>query len=261
MHSSFQLAARGSFIPSQAHTTSIMAASPNLEAKDDASPLTMTVLGCGTMGIAILGGILSSLDEINSTHSRGPSYPTSGSTTPMDDLAGCVLPSRFIACVKRPESAKKVRQALCNNPALEVVRGENVASVDRAEIILLACKPYMVEELLTEQGMKEALSGKVLVSILAGVSKQQIEGVLGYDDDETEEQKKSRCLIVRAMPNTAALIRESMTVIATSAPPLPPKVASLVTWILRRLGMWCICRRRPWMPAPRCVGAGRPFLR
>jgi pyrroline-5-carboxylate reductase len=192
----------------------------------------MTVLGCGTMGIAILGGILSSLAEIHSSH--GPSGPSSGTTTPMEEMPAR-LPTRFIACVKRPESAKKVRQALQNNAALEVVTGENVSSAERAGIVLLCCKPYLVEELLREKGMKEALAGKVLVSILAGVSVQQIEGILGYGEND-EESHKNRCLIVRAMPNTAALIRESMTVIATSLPPLPPRVSSLVTWIFKRIG-------------------------
>ena len=91
----------------------------------------------------------------------------------------------------------------------------------------------MVRDLLGVGGMREALKGKLLISILAGVPVSQIEEELygvnvGYPDD--------RCQIVRVMPNTASLVRESMTVIATSTPPLPPSQNALVTWIFSRIG-------------------------
>jgi pyrroline-5-carboxylate reductase len=38
------------------------------------------------------------------------------------------------------------------------------------------------------------------------------------------------------MPNTASLIRESMTVIGISNPPLDPDTLGLVTWIFKRIG-------------------------
>jgi len=44
------------------------------------------------------------------------------------------------------------------------------------------------------------------------------------------------CLLVRAMPNTASGIRESMTVIAISEPPLDIEVSNLITWIFKRIG-------------------------
>jgi pyrroline-5-carboxylate reductase len=38
------------------------------------------------------------------------------------------------------------------------------------------------------------------------------------------------------MPNTASLIRESMTVIGISNPPLDPETLGIVTWIFKRIG-------------------------
>ncbi len=38
------------------------------------------------------------------------------------------------------------------------------------------------------------------------------------------------------MPNTAALVRESMTVIEISDPPLPADLSALLTWIFTRVG-------------------------
>ena len=88
--------------------------------------------------------------------------------------------------------------------------------------------------------MREALAGKCLISILAGVSVPQIEDALhGEGSSNTlppDPSVDGRCRIVRVMPNTASLICESMTVIATSNPPLPQSLNALVTWIFKRIG-------------------------
>ncbi|SPO01157.1 probable Pyrroline-5-carboxylate reductase [Cephalotrichum gorgonifer] len=180
--------------------------------------LTITVLGCGTMGVAVLGGVLSSLQ--------------SGTTTPMANPPA-VLPSRFIACVKRPESAERVKAALNSPPNLTVVAGDNPAAVRAADVVILACKPYMVDAVLGEPGIADALQGKLLVSILAGVTGEQIRGILYGKGVPVPE---GACTVVRAMFNTAAMIRMSMTVIETSDPPLPAAAASIVEWIFRQIG-------------------------
>lgn len=193
------------------------------------------------MGIAILSGILASLQEM-----QGPTKPfqpsASGTSTPLNEELPSRLPSRFIACVRRPESAKKVRAALGGYAgAVSVVQNENVASVRQSEVVILACKPYMVSEVLSENGMAESLRGKLLISICAGVSVEQINGILrggpsGGVPEEAKEDDGQGCRVVRAMPNTASLIRESMTVIGSTTPPLPPQAMGLVTWIFRRIG-------------------------
>lgn len=190
--------------------------------------LTMAVLGCGTMGIAILSGILSSLHDIRTAP---PSPSPSGASTPLipTDLPSR-LPTSFIACVRRPESARKVKAALSpysSSSSVTILQNDNIAAATRADIIILACKPYMVKDVLSEPGMAAALKGKLLISILAGVTESQLEAALGPDNGVT---------IVRAMPNTASLIRESMTVINTSNPPLPAETHTLVTWIFKRIG-------------------------
>lgn len=187
------------------------------------------------MGIAILSGVLASLQDLS-----GPKplqAPSSGTSTPMEEVPQA-LPSRFIACVRKPESAKRVKSALWeHSSSVKVVQNENVASVQKADVILLACKPHMVKDMLTAPGMVKALHGKLLISICAGVSTAQIEAVLhGGVVPEHDPEVDGRCRVVRAMPNTAALIRESMTVIASADPPLPPATSALVTWIFRRIG-------------------------
>jgi pyrroline-5-carboxylate reductase len=186
------------------------------------------------MGIAILSGILSSLSDMQAPKRLQQS--SSGTSTPMEEVP-TRLPSRFIACVRRPETAKKVKAALWEHSSqVKVVLGENVLSVQRAEVILLACKPFMVQEILTEPGMTKALHGKLLISICAGVSVPQVEKILHGAVPEQDPEMDGRCRIVRVMPNTASLIRESMTVIANPSPPLPSSTMSLVTWIFKRIG-------------------------
>jgi pyrroline-5-carboxylate reductase len=187
------------------------------------------------MGIAILSGILSSLYEIQ------PQKPlflqsTSGASTPAEEVPSR-LPSKFIACVRRPESARKIKQALAAHlKAVKIVQNDNVAACQEADVVLLGCKPYMVNDILKVEGIKEALTGKLLISICAGVPVTQIEEALYGEVSSGEPGKDGKCTVVRAMPNTASGIRESMTVIATSVPPLPAETSSLVTWIFKRIG-------------------------
>lgn len=173
------------------------------------------------MGIAILSGILTSL--------HGSQSATS---TPAEDLPSR-LPSKFIACVRGPESAKRIKTALHSHlNVVSIVQNDNVRACREADIVLLGCKPYMVKDILAAEGMREALEGKLLISICAGLSVPQIEDML-YGSSSTSP---GRCRVVRAMPSTASGIRESMTVIANSVPPLSPQASSLITWIFKQIG-------------------------
>ena len=196
------------------------------------------------MGIAILSGILSSLQELHETN------PPSGTFI---EALPSRLPSRFIACVRRSESAKKVQSALGHFPALTVVQDQNVSSVQQSDIVILACKPSALSKVLNEDGMREALKGKLLISILAGVSARQIEETLypklTYADQLSgAKQLEVDCTVVRAAPNAAALVRASMTVIgsteekdagtpaALDSSAQNTTTSGLVGWIFRQVG-------------------------
>lgn len=115
-----------------------------------------------------------------------------------------------------------------------MLQNSNIQGVQEADVVILGCKPYMVKDILSEPGIKEALANKLLISICAGVPAEQIEGVL-YPDQKAQDVPDS-CKVVRVMPNTAAIVRESMSVIATTTPPLPPEQSSIVEWIFTRIG-------------------------
>jgi len=185
--------------------------------------LTMAVLGCGNLGTAILSGIFDSLSSSQNTENES-------------DLPA-QLPKRFNACVKRAESASRLK-SLLNNPSitLKVFENDNLSGIKDADIVLLGCKPYMIKPILAAEGIKEALKGKLLLSILAGVPESQIEDVLYTGQSHAEIVKSGGATVVRVMPNTPAAVREAMTVIATQDPPLQPETSKLIDWIFTRIG-------------------------
>jgi pyrroline-5-carboxylate reductase len=174
------------------------------------------------MGIAIMGGVMASLADakVKSALQQGsPSKPTPNL-------------SNFIACDMWKPAEEKVKAALGHyNFPLQTLTNENLKGAQQADILLLSCKPQGFKDILGEKGMKEALAGKVLVSILAGVTQPQIEEFI-YPDGLPE----NACRIVRVMPNTASFVRESMSVIQTSNPPLSESQHALVEWIFSSIG-------------------------
>ncbi|KAI0703644.1 pyrroline-5-carboxylate reductase [Cytidiella melzeri] len=168
---------------------------------------TMCVLGCGTMGIAILSGVIASLDSVGAQRAAAKwESHTPGTVTPAVAQADESQPSRFIACVSRQESANRLRGLFFAlgglGPSVEVRVANNVNAVKDAQVVLLCCKPQAAHTILAEPEMKEALSQKLLISILAGVTVQQLVGMVS-----------SSTRVVRAMPNTPCKIREGMTVV------------------------------------------------
>lgn len=84
------------------------------------------------------------------------------------------------------------------------VHSDNKKAVRSADIILVAVEPQQIDHLLSE--IKPEIDSKrhVLISVVSGVSIKKI-----------REQIQSDVPIVRAMPNTAIAVRESMTCITS----------------------------------------------
>ena len=178
----------------------------------------------GTMGIAIMGGVMSSLAKARTQATIDPS------SAPKD------TPNlqNFVACDTWAPAEANVKKALGHyNFSLQTYTNENLKGVQAADIVLLSCKPYGYKDILGEDGMKDALKGKVLVSILAGVTQQQIEDFL-YPEGASKVE--GACRVVRVMPNTASFVGESMSVIQTSTPPLSESQHNLVNFVFSSIG-------------------------
>lgn len=84
------------------------------------------------------------------------------------------------------------------------VLSDNVKAIEKADIILLCVLPQKVNEVLDEIS-KQVTKKQILISTVSGITIAQIRSRL-----------KEKPAVIRAMPNTAISIRESMTCIAGS---------------------------------------------
>lgn len=84
------------------------------------------------------------------------------------------------------------------------VHSDNKKAVAEADVVILAIKPFQVKEILED--IKSSLRDKhLLISVVTGISLQEIKTITG-----------NGAAVVRAMPNTAIAIRESITCLSSA---------------------------------------------
>jgi pyrroline-5-carboxylate reductase len=103
----------------------------------------------------------------------------------------------FGATTHSAESAARLAAELPMETSLD-----NIAEATRADVVILGVKPQMASSVFAVPGMADAVRGKMLISLCAGVRIAQLEAWA------------PGARVVRAMPNTPALIREGMTVLS-----------------------------------------------
>lgn len=114
---------------------------------------------------------------------------------------------------------------------------ENVRAVKEADIVLLAVKPFKRAAVFDTPGFREAIRGKFVLSIMAGITTKEV-GRLVFGDDAGSEggsEGEGQLQAVRAMPNMAARIREAVTLYAPSAGTTKESV-EIASWILSQVG-------------------------
>ncbi|KAH1716355.1 hypothetical protein KXX25_002523 [Aspergillus fumigatus] len=169
------------------------------------------------MGSAILSGLLDATRR--TTDSNG---------SPSAKI------SRFIVSTKSAASAHRLGEEFqADKDRVDIRHSDNLLAMQEADIVLLACKPYLAEEVLGELGVREALAGKLVISIMAGKSPEDIEKYI-YRDTPADDAE-SKAIIVRAMPNVAARLRQSMTIIEINNN-LSHDIADTLTWIFEQIG-------------------------
>ena len=134
------------------------------------SDTRLAVIGCGIMGEAIVGGLLR---------------------------AGLFSPGEVLATTRRQDAADAVQAR--HGVAVTL---DNLVACQSAHTVLLTLKPQRIAKVVHEPGMREALAGKLVISIAAGVTLAQLAEWLPESS------------VIRAMPNTPCLIGEGMTVLA-----------------------------------------------
>lgn len=125
--------------------------------------MQLSVIGLGKMGSTLIQGILA---------------------------AEILKPAQIVGCDLKVEE----RESNSNYGGIKTVNN-NIAGVKGADVILLAVKPQVIEEVLKE--IKEQIAGKLIISIAAGIT---------IDDIKNKLPASTR--VIRVMPNTPALVKE-----------------------------------------------------
>lgn len=122
-----------------------------------------------------------------------------------------------------------------------IVQANNVEAVKQSEIIIIAVEPQQIDKVLREIG-PELVPGKhIVISVVTNVSITQIARQLGKPIS-----------IVRAMPNTAIAVRESMTCLASNG--LNNEAIEIAESIFKTVGE-TLCIREEEMIAATALGA------
>lgn len=138
-------------------------------------------IGCGNMAKAMIGGMLKS---------------------------GLVKAGNIIAGAKTQQSLEKAKQEFAldiknQNHTIQTTL-DNKEVVQKSDIIFVAVKPHLYDNVL--QSVMEEGKGKIFVSIAPGKSIAHLENLMG-----------AQAKILRAMPNTPALVGEGVTAICRNA--------------------------------------------
>lgn len=130
-------------------------------------------VGCGNMGSAMVGGMINS---------------------------GLVARENIIASCRTEGSANRLSDKFGIKTTLS-----NVEVCEKSDLIFLAVKPFMYEDVISE--IKNLVDdSKVIVSIAAGVTIEKVENWFGKE-----------IKLVKTMPNTPALVGEGMSAVCPNS--------------------------------------------
>lgn len=163
------------------------------------SPRTVTIVGCGKLGMAIVEGILNA--AASGCHIEHLIL-TAGSEAGVDRLTAKFGGSK--------------------TPKITILHASrNGHAVASANHVILACKHVVFRQILSEEGLHHALTTssetRVLVSIMGGVTISEIEQILYHQNEistRSSAPETKPLIIMRAMPNIAARLNQSTTPLA-----------------------------------------------
>lgn len=161
---------------------------------------------------------------------------------------------RYIACVRSEVSESKLSKKFpvaVKSGKLSISRGDNVKAAKNADIVLLGVDPADVETTLKQDGLSDALSGKLLISLAAGWTRANIEQLLS--------SSKDRIWVIRTLPNIAAQVSESLTAIETPDQDIPKDFVEITDAIFTQVGKTVHIEPR-LMNASTAVGGSTPAM-
>jgi pyrroline-5-carboxylate reductase len=128
-----------------------------------------------------------------------------------------------------------------------VIQSDNVDAVKRSDIIIIAVRPQQTNDLLDEIKSELDESRHVIISIVSGASIKDISGKIGKNVP-----------VIRAMPNIAIAIGESMTCIAVNN--APEDIVNISKNIFKTVGHTEIISEELMTPATALCACGVAFF-
>lgn len=182
----------------------------------DLNALTVCFLGAGNLGLPILQSLVKA----------------------KADEAPAVSIKKYNVCVRSQETQKRLADKFKEHDNISITRGDNPSAVKDADVVILAVDPADVASTLADEGINQAISSnrKLLISVAAGWSRQNLESALFGSPTSDESPNDQRAWVLRALPNIAAQVGESMTAIEVSKPTLPDWALQVADAIFSRIG-------------------------
>lgn len=203
---------------------------PHSETTIEKMGYTLAILGCGVMGQALLSAIYNA--------------PKADS----EEMAK-LYPSTIITCNHDEPSAKQVDKLLATfdeSPnAIEVssTHGQNQDAIDKASVVILATKPFLVEKVLS--GVQEQIKGKLIISLAAGWTIDQL----------TQYTEK----VSRVMTNTPAKYGYGCAVVSHSSG-INNDDKAIVSQLVSHVGKYIELPEKNMDAATALVGSGPAFV-
>ena len=146
--------------------------------------------------------------------------------------------SQYTAVVRSESSARSLETTLANyKERVNVSYNDNVRAAKQADIIVLGHKPYMLNGVLGADGMADAIRGKLVISVLGGVSVTQIVDTLYGIEESSKDSPDPPCHVVRTVPNLGAKVRECTTIMEEPKPSLPGRLLDVSKWLFEQIGI------------------------
>lgn len=166
--------------------------------------------------------------------------------------------THFIACVHSAASEQKLATRFSKEKEygkLVILRDQNVKAVQKASVVILGVDPTDVETTLKQDGLAQALKGKLLISVAAGWARESLESIISLGQGNIS--KEDRTWVLRTLPNVAALVSQSLTAIEDPDPDTPHKHVKTCHAIFSQVGRTVDLAPR-LMAAASAVGGSTP---
>lgn len=185
--------------------------------------MKITIIGAGNIGLAIASGL------------------TQGSLVSASDLT---------CTVRTNETFERLK---AGDPEYRLML-DNQQAVKDADIIILAVKPWRIEEVIIQIRSVMDFDKQILVSVAAGVTFEQLNSYLTRN---MEYDSISLPALFRVMPNTAVEVKSSMTFV--SAYNASEEQTETVLSLFRELGHAMLVEERLMGPGTALASSGIAF--